>query len=122
MANRVTRIVLAFALALAGVPAAAATIEDLDALSRVTEQADSGIAFARSRIAEGDLLEALAALERVILNHPDSSEARLLHASLMCRLDDRRGALPEFEGLRGHDLPGAAVEAARRPCTVPGGG
>ena len=76
----IARIILTASLSLAAVSAQAETPDQLDALARATAQPTSGVALARKQIAAGDLLEALATLERVIINHPQSNEARLLHA------------------------------------------
>ncbi|MEG3148635.1 hypothetical protein U1769_01965 [Sphingomonas sp. ZT3P38] len=39
----------------------------------------------------------MATLERVLMGHADADAALLLHASLLCRLDDRDGARAERE-------------------------
>lgn len=104
-------------IALAGAaPAMAATPAELDALARATEQPGTGVALARRQIAAGTMLDALATLERVIINHPLSNEARMLHAGVMCRLDDRSGALVELDGLRGRPIPDALWAEADRAC------
>lgn len=108
-------------LALVATPLAAETPEQLDAISRASEQPGSGIALARKQMTSGELLDALATLERVLLNHPGSIEARLLHASLLCRLDDRRGALLEFEDLRGRDYSDSLWQEATAPCSANSG-
>lgn len=59
-------------------------------------QVDTGTALARRQIADSDLLGAAGTLERVLFAHPDSLEARLLYASLLCRLDDPQGASVEL--------------------------
>ena len=105
-------------LSLAAAPARADSAAELDALSRATAEVAPGIALARSQIKEGDLTGALASLERVILNHPQSNEARLLHASLLCRLDDRSGALIEFDDLRERGLPDQQWDEATAPCAA----
>lgn len=104
-------------MAVAGSPAQAATAAELDVLARATAQPASGVALARKQIAAGDLLEALATLERVIINHPESNEARLLHAGVMCRIDDRRGAMVELDGLRGRVIPDALWNEANTACS-----
>ena len=89
---------------------------DLDALSRATDDAKTGLALAREQTAGGDLSGAMATLERLLINHPDSDEAQLLHASLLCRLDDRSGASGEFAALRKRDFRGQAWKDANAPC------
>ncbi|MEZ5735948.1 MAG: hypothetical protein R3E09_09110 [Novosphingobium sp.] len=124
---KVRKVSAACLLALAGLapgalPAWAETPAELDALSRATDQPGSGVALARKQIASGDLLDALATLERVILNHPDSEEARLLHAGVTCSIDDRRGALVELDVLRGRDFSDPLWQEATADCSRQGGG
>jgi hypothetical protein len=89
---------------------------DLDALSRASDDTKTGLALVREQTSLGDLTGALATLERVLINHPDSDEAQLLHASLLCRLDDRAGASSEFSALRKRDFRGQAWKDANAPC------
>lgn len=74
--------------------------ETPEALADAALQIDTGVALARRQIAETDLLGATGTLERVLLAHPQASEARFLYASLLCRLDDPDGAAVEL-GLLG---------------------
>ena len=113
---RAPLLIIVASLSLAAAPARADSAAELDALSRATAEVAPGIALARSQIKEGDLTGALASLERVILNHPQNNAARLLHASLFCRLDDRSGALIEFDDLRGRDLSDRQWDEATAPC------
>ena len=113
----IARIILVAGLALATSAVGAQSAAELDALARATAQPSSGVALARKQIAAGDLLEALATLERVIINHPQSNEARLLHAGVMCRIDDRRGAMVELDGLRGRVIPDALWDEANSACS-----
>ena len=103
-------------LTLVAAPARADSVSELDALSRATAEVAPGIALARRQIREGDLTGAMATLERVMLNHPRNDEARLLHASLFCRLDDRSGAQVEFDDLQGRDVPDRQWDEATAPC------
>ncbi len=89
---------------------------DLDPLSRASDDTKTGLALARDQTSLGDLTGAMATLERLLINHPDSDEAQLLHASLLCRLDDRTGASSEFAGLRKRDFRGQAWKDANAPC------
>lgn len=98
-------------------PAHAASLAELDAMSQASNSAPAGIALARRQIAAGNPVDALATVERVLLNDPESDEAALLHASLLCRLDDRKGSLIEFDRLRGHDIPAADWSEATAPCS-----
>jgi len=114
-----TALMAALAMTGAGalaVPASAETVAQLDAQSRATENAASGLALARQEIEKGDLLGAMATLERVLFNHPKNAQARALHASLFCRIDDRRGATVELDALRGGAISPALAEEARAPC------
>ncbi|HVR92174.1 MAG TPA: hypothetical protein VHG29_13925 [Novosphingobium sp.] len=102
MGVRILGVSLLAALALpVGAQAAAPPdpLAELDAMSRASATIAPGMALARGQIANGELLGALATLERVLTYHPESDEALLLHASLTCRVDDRGGALIEFEAL-----------------------
>jgi len=107
---------IAAPLAMMAAHALAETPEQLDALSRATDSEASGMALARSQVREGALLDAMATLERVLMNFPENDEARALHAGLFCRIDDRKGALVEFDNLRGREVPDAVNEEAREPC------
>jgi hypothetical protein len=79
-------------------------------------QVPSGMALARGQIAEGDLLGAIGSLERVLLAHPDASEARLLYASLLCRIDDPAGARVEVGLLGGRPLDEAGWNEVTTAC------
>jgi Flp pilus assembly protein TadD len=107
---------IALALACGAGPLAAATPAELDALVKATAQPATGIALARRQRGSGDMLDALATLERVIINSPQSNEARLLHAALLCRLDDHRGANVEFDTLRERQIPDRLWEEADAAC------
>jgi Flp pilus assembly protein TadD len=72
--------------------------------------------LARRQIAAGDLTQALATLERATLARPANGEARLLHASVLCRLDDPEGSLVEFDQLRGWDFAPELWREATAPC------
>ena len=103
--------------AYSGMPARAETPAQLDLLARASAQPGSGIALARQQIRSGALLDALATLERVILNHPENDDARLLHAGILCRIDDPDGARLELEDLRGRDFTNAAWDDATSTCS-----
>lgn len=110
---RVVICVLVFAVS---VPLAAQTIEDLDALSDQTADEGSGIDTALQQTARGDLLEALATLERVLTQFPESAEARFNHAMLLCWIDDPQGAEVEFGRLDEDDYAPGVLEQARENC------
>jgi len=93
-------------------------------LSRDSVQTGPGIALARRQIGEGDLMAAVATLERVLMAHADADAALLLHATLLCRLDDRDGARAELAALD-RPVPGPAwaeMIAACGPMPRPGTG
>lgn len=77
---------------------------------------DSGIALARRQIAERDLLGATATLERVLIANGDATAPRLLYASLLCRLDDRRGAEVELKLLPQKAVPDASWVEVTAAC------
>lgn len=113
------RIFLAAMLALGltcAAGASAQTAAPRSSQSRPTARADAGPGLARQQIAAGELTLALATLERLILARPRDGEARLLHASVQCRLDDPSGSLVEFDQLRGWDLAPALWDEATAPC------
>lgn len=99
---------------------AAQTIEALDAL--VPAKVPDALALAQSQVAGASWLDALATLERVLIADPKNKPALLLHASVLCRIDDRGGANAEFARLKAKDYKKPAWAAARAPCTAPQGG
>lgn len=98
--------------------ASAQSLEDLDRLVQNSAKPADGLALARSQAVAGDLLDALATLERVLAVDPKHKQGRLLHASLLCRIDDRDGAAAEFARLRSKDYKKAEWSAALVPCTA----
>lgn len=122
--SRNSLIVAAIACSILPVAMARAQAEDpaaLDRLSHATESIDAGLALARDQGDRGELLGAMATLERLMINHPDAGQVQLLHASLMCRLDDRIGASVEFAALRRSDFKDRAWKDANAPCARDGG-
>lgn len=106
----------ALVLALFAAPAAAESIAELQALSRSSATPAGGLALARRQIGSGELTDALATLERVLISHPQSRDAQLLRASVMCRLDDRAGSTAEFDQLRGRGVADRALADAIAAC------
>jgi hypothetical protein len=92
---------IALLLAALGTSATAETVAELQAMARSSEAPASGTALARRQIANGNLLDALATLERVLILHPEARDAQLLRAGVICELDDRAGSTAEFDQLRG---------------------
>ena len=99
-------------------PVVAQTIDDLDRLVLASVKPADGLALARSQAGAGELLDALATLDRVLAVEPKHKQARLLHATLLCRIDDRDGAAVEFGRLRSKDYKKAEWNAALAPCAT----
>lgn len=99
-------------------PAVAQSLEDLDRLVQASVKPADGLALARSQASSGALLDALATLDRVLAVEPKHKQARLLHATLLCRIDDRDGAAVEFSRLRSKDYKKADWNAALAPCVA----
>lgn len=106
----------ALVLGLCAAPSAAETVAELEALSRGSATPAAAVALARRQMGRGELTDALATLERVLINHPQAREAQLLRASVLCQLDDRGGSTAEFGQLRGRGLSEQALDASIREC------
>lgn len=116
MGNRITLSLFAAVFGFAAGPALAETPQQLDGQLRATAKVPLGLGLVRQQLRDGDLTGALASVERVIILDPLNAEARLLHASLLCRLDDRTGSQTEFDPLRGHNVPEAMWRDETAPC------
>jgi len=99
--------------------AVAQSLEALDQLVLSSAKPADGLAVARSQAGSGALLDALATLERILLADPSNKPARLLHASILCRIDDREGAAAEFGKLKSKDFKKPEWAAARAACAPP---
>lgn len=106
---------------MAGAPAQAETLEELDALSDASAEEESGIQLARDQAGRGELLEALATIERVLIQHPKSASARLLQAFYLCRVDDRVGGSVALSKLKERDYAQEALDQIRATCNAPAG-
>jgi hypothetical protein len=118
-------IVLAFCCVAAPAAAQTAPGADLDMLIDQSRDPQAAMALARSLAGSGDLVQAAATLERVLIEFPEDDAALLFHATLLCRLDDRAGARAELASLRGVDPTGSEwtqVTAACGPVPRPGTG
>ena len=100
----------------AAAPASADPAVALDGLSRATDKVETGMAAAEKLWVAGDVLAALAALERLMIAYPEAHGALLQHASLLCRLDDRDGAKVEFDELDRREFPDRVWAGATAPC------
>lgn len=116
MRPRTIRSAIAAIALVAGSPLIGQTLEELDAIADQSADEQSGIAAAREQIVRGELLEALATLERVLTQFPQSAEARFNHALLLCWIDDPQGAAVEFERLEEDDYAEGALEQAIANC------
>lgn len=101
--------------------ASAQTLEDLDRLVQASVKAKDGLVLAQSQARAGEWLEALATLERVLAIDPKNKQARLMHASLLCSVDDPEGAKVEFARLKSGAYKKAEWAAAIAPCANLGG-
>ncbi|WAT18919.1 hypothetical protein OZN62_04935 [Aurantiacibacter sp. MUD11] len=106
-------------MAFAAQPASAQSMEELDRLSDLSADEESGIDAARDQAGRGEYLEALATLERVMAAHPRSLGARLLHAVYLCRIDDRQGGLVEIDAMDEDDFGEENLTEAREQCSRP---
>lgn len=102
-------------------PVAAQSLDDLDRLVQASAKPKDGLILAQSQIDAGALLDALATLERVLAIDPKHKQAKLLHASLLCRVDDAAGASLEFGKLKSGSYKKAEWAAAIAPCSKSGG-
>lgn len=116
IARRPLPAALALVLGLCAAPSPAETITELEALSRGSATPGAGIALARRQMGRGELTDALATLERVLINHPQARDAQLLRAGVLCQLDDRGGSTAEFGQLRGRGVSERVLDASIREC------
>lgn len=103
---------------LAAAPAAAQSLEELDMLVQASSKPKEGLALARSQVSAAAWLDALATLDRVLAVDPKHKQARLLHASILCRLDDADGAKVEFARLKSSAYKKAEWADAVAPCNA----
>lgn len=97
----------------------AQSLEALDQMVPSSAKSADALALARAQAGSGALLDALATLERVLMADPKNKPAKLLHASILCRVDDPDGAAAEFAVLKAKDYKKAEWAAAREPCAPP---
>lgn len=65
---------------------------------------DLSLEYAKQQIKRGEMLDAGAALERMLYAQPNWHSARLLYSAVLYRLDDQKAALRELTLLDGKDL------------------
>jgi len=105
--------------------AAFAVVADLDSPARADSAPPSfdqvlttpddpeiNLAYARAEANEGHLLPAAAALERILLAHPNAHGVRLFYAVVLYRLNDLQGAKRQLKLLEGVRL--TQLQAAER--------
>ncbi len=68
-----------------------------DTVLRAPDDPELNIGFARRSAAQGDLLSAAAALERLLLKQPNWHAARLFYAIILYRMEDHQGAARELD-------------------------
>lgn len=105
----------AFSLLLA-IPLHAQSFEELDRLSDISANEESGITAAREQARRGAFLEALATLERVMAVHPRSANARMLHAYYLCAIDDLQGGRVEIDNMDEDDFGRDNLAELRQRC------
>lgn len=116
---------LGFALIGVVVPATAMAANSEDRSDSDDEIART-VAAAQVREANGELIPAAMALERLLAAYPDAADARLYYASLLCKLTDTIGARAQVKMLDGilYSQPAwtrmvAACGAVERPASFP---
>jgi hypothetical protein len=75
-----------------------------DTVLLAPDDSELNIGFARRAAAEGDLLSAAAALERLLLQQPNWHAARLFYAVTLYRMEDIQGAKRELDLLDSVEL------------------
>ena len=116
MSRVIVGVISSAALLVSTAPLAAQSFEEIDILVQQTADEERGIAAAREQTERGELLEALATLERVLTVFPESAEARFNHAMLLCWIDDPQGGLLEFERLNEDDYEEGVLKQAVANC------
>jgi|GEM_PF-938685 len=89
---------------------------ELDALIDASQSSEAAITAARQQIAAKDLSGAASTLERALLVNRNADDARALYASILCRLDDPKGAAYEINLLNNRNVSGALLTELRQHC------
>jgi len=100
----------------------ASSDSDLDQLITNSQSSAGAIRAADEQAQQGDITGASATLERALLINPNANDVRLHYATLLCRLDDLRGArfeLGKLDGQKFDETAWAAVQAACGSVTKP---
>ncbi len=96
----------AMVLAIAGSALAANPTISFQDILRDPGNVQLNLDYARQEAKSGNLLQAAAAMERLLIHEPGWDEARLFYAILLYRLDDPQAAEHELAKLEGRPLPG----------------
>jgi len=75
---------------------------------------DLNLRYAKQQIQLGEMLNAGAALERMLYANPNWHSARLLYSAVLYRLDDQKAALRELSLLEGKELNTDQTETLER--------
>jgi len=78
------------------------TFEDI---MKDPDNIDLNFQFAKSQVADGDILGASATLERILMVNPDLTRVRLFYAIVLFRLDNWNEAEVEFNRVREVQMP-----------------
>ncbi|OYY91997.1 MAG: hypothetical protein B7Y45_00445 [Sphingomonas sp. 28-66-16] len=97
-------------------PAQDDRVAALDPIAEASTDVEAGMALAAQQSAAGDLVEAAATLERVLLLHPLAHRALIVHAGLLCRLDDAEGGRIELAKFLNPPVADPAWTAAIGAC------
>jgi len=112
-AGRSLSIGVATGFVLLAIPSAAAA-PSYDQVLAAPDDPQVNLDYARAEADEGHLLPAAAALERVLLVHPNAHGVRLFYAVVLYRLNDLKGARQQLKELEGvHLTPLQAAELAK---------
>ena len=102
MNHRILRSLLGLGTALLAFDAQAApgnASSSFQAIYAAPDDLAQNLAYARAEAAAGRLLNAAAALERILLLSPDENGVRLFYVAVLYRLDDLQGAQQQLDAL-----------------------
>jgi len=116
------RVIILIGLALFATPACADAMGDIERELAASSTGPAALVLAQQHADQGRVLEALATVERARFLDPKLKQARLLHAVLLCRLDDPQGAAVEWDGLKKKDYKKNTWKEAKASCPALFGG
>jgi hypothetical protein len=94
--------------------AVAATPPTYDQVMAAPDDVELNLAYARSETAQGHLLSAAAAYERILMVRPEWDSVRLAYAKVLVGLDDRDGALEQLRLIETRNLSSSEKQEAAR--------